>query len=176
MHTSPNTWRALSDAEDIGLAPVVLGPGEGTPVRANQINDDLIHIKTDGRRSNGLLTVLEYHGVPHSPGVEPHIHSSHEEGFYVIRGELSLLLGEERVVLQQGGWGFVPRNVLHAFWNDSDEECAFLATFSPSGFERIFFERVRLAAEGTPTPEALSALARQHGVTPVGWDGLGLKP
>jgi quercetin dioxygenase-like cupin family protein len=167
-----NVQAALLDREGIGLKAVMLGPGEGESVRANQINRDVIHIKTDGRHSNGLLTVLEYHGVPHSPGVEPHIHSSHEEGFYVLRGELSLLVGDQRTVLKAGGWGFVPRNVLHAFWNDADQPCVFLATFSPSGFERIFFERVRLAAAGPPTPEALAVLARQHGLTPVGWDGI----
>lgn len=128
MHAPNTTPMTLTAVHDIGLETVILGPGEGTPVRANQINDDMIRIKTDGRQSNGLLTVLEYQAVPHSPGVEPHIHSTHEEGFYVVQGELSVLLNEERMVVKSGGWAFVRREVLHAFWNDGDEPCQFLAT------------------------------------------------
>lgn len=155
--------------EEIGLRVVVLGPREGTPVRANLINEDMIHLKVTGQDSNGLLTVLEYHAVPHSDGVEPHTHAGHEEGFYVVDGELSMLVGKERSVLKPGGWGFVPRNVLHAFWNDSDQPCTFVATFTPPGFERIFFDTQRIGSRPF-TPEEMAEMARKHGVMRVPWD------
>ena len=152
-----------------GLKVVVLGPGEGAAVHANATNEDLIHIKVSGEQSAGLLTVLEYNAVPHSEGVLPHIHEGHEEGFYVVEGELSMLVGHDRVVLQPGGWGFVPRGVLHAFWNDGDAPCKFVATFTPPGFEGIFFEREQLAARGF-TREEMANLARKHGVMNMPWD------
>jgi len=40
---------------------------------------------------------------PHSPGPRPHIHTIHEEVFYVLEGELTVRMGAQKVVAASRG-------------------------------------------------------------------------
>ncbi len=130
-----------------------------------QGNADVITFKVTAAESAGTISFLEYDAQPHSPGVRPHEHDGHEEIFYVLEGTLRMRLGDEIIDADPGACVFVPRNVVHAFWNATDEPVKFVGTWTPAGFEGLFTERQRLVESGEPlSDEANAELAAKYGV------------
>ena len=58
--------------------PIALGPGEGTPVKADRPELSLLEVTFD----------------PGS-GVDPHFHKGHSDSFYVLEGEVEFHVGDE---------------------------------------------------------------------------------
>ncbi|GAC13258.1 cupin domain-containing protein [Aliiglaciecola lipolytica] len=69
---------------------------------------------TQGRYSSMLNT------VPKGLGAPPHKHPW-DEAFYVLKGQVELLLGETVTELSPGDYALVPANHVHAFKGLSDE-------------------------------------------------------
>lgn len=63
---------------------------------------------------------------------------------YVIDGTASILIGEEVVEVQAGGWHMRPRMLKHTFWNTSDQPLRFFDMYFNQPFEeyleQIFHE------------------------------------
>jgi quercetin dioxygenase-like cupin family protein len=158
-------YMSFGEAEHHALPrPVLLGPGEGQHISMGQTTDYFV-LKAGGEDTTGHVALLEYHAQPGSPGVPLHEHDGHDEGFYVVSGQLEVQLGDEVGLFGPGSFAYVPRGVAHRFGNPTDEPCLFLATFSPAGFERFFLERLRVVEEYGEGSDEVIALARQHGVT-----------
>ncbi len=49
------------------------------------------------------------------PGADPHYHEHHADAFYVLEGEMGILVHDEEVVLGPGGCVCAPPGVVHAF-------------------------------------------------------------
>ena len=110
-------------------------------------------------------------------GDEPplHVHRDHDEGFYVIEGELTLYLpgGDERV-LSSGDFVLAPRAVPHTYVAGADG-CAGDGDVLARGLRGC--RRAHVGARGragptrsrpaAPTPEQaarLAAVADEHGI------------
>lgn len=74
---------------------------------------------------------------PYRDGAQAHVHRTHSDLFYVLAGELTLLLGPEREehALAAGTLAFAPPLVVHGFRNAGDEELRYLNFHAPgAGF------------------------------------------
>jgi mannose-6-phosphate isomerase-like protein (cupin superfamily) len=72
-----------------------------------------------------------------------HTHEDNDDVFFVLEGRPDLLVGEEWVSLDRGGFVLVPRGVSHDFRNTTGEEAGLLNLFIPGGFERDMPEIVK---------------------------------
>ena len=98
-------------------------------------------------------------------GAPLHRHTREDEYSYVLEGRVGALLGDEVVYGEPGDVIFKPRGQWHTFWNAGDEPAGILEIISPAGFEGYFERLVELfAAGGPPDPEALEAVAADHGL------------
>ena len=97
--------------------PIALGPGEGTPVKADRPELSLLEVTFD----------------PGS-GVDPHFHKGHSDSFYVLEGEVEFHVGDEVVHGTPGTYVLAPPNVVHWFRNLSDEPVRMLNLHTPGGF------------------------------------------
>jgi quercetin dioxygenase-like cupin family protein len=88
--------------------------------------------------------------VPPGGGPPPHVHSREEEGFYIIEGEITLQVGEERFVATAGMFANMPVGTPHSFKNESSKLAKMLISVAPAGLEKMFFEF------GVPLPEGSS--------------------
>jgi quercetin dioxygenase-like cupin family protein len=66
-----------------------------------------------------------------------HVHHNEDEAFYVIDGEVTVLVGDERIDLHAGDYAFAPRGIRHT-WIVRSERARMLVTISPSGTEQLF--------------------------------------
>jgi quercetin dioxygenase-like cupin family protein len=85
------------------------------------------------------------------PGVAPHVHSREEEGFYLLEGEITLLVADERIVATAGTFVNLPVGTPHLFKNESRHTAKLLISVVPAGPERMFL------AFGVPVPQGAAA-------------------
>ena len=77
------------------------------------------------------LCITESLYVDARDGAEPHFHRRHADSFYVLEGELALLLGDEEVLLPAGALGCAPPGIVHGF--RSTTRARFLNVHTPDG-------------------------------------------
>lgn len=92
--------------------------------------EDVI-LRASGDESGGHYDLLEL-TIPPGPGITPlHIHHDTEEAMYVLEGELTVLLDEERHVLTPGSYAMAARGVPHTYRNSGDGPARVLFTLMP---------------------------------------------
>jgi quercetin dioxygenase-like cupin family protein len=112
----------------------------------------------------GLVDMIE---VP--PGHIPplHVHHTHEEGFLLLDGEVTLFLPDREIALRPGEFVLAPRGVPHSY-KVGNAPARWLVVSIPAGFER-FVEDV--AALDELTPETLTATGAARGIEILGPPG-----
>ena len=96
--------------------------------------------------------------------VIPHSHRYEDEFTFVFRGRIGGRVGDQDLVVEEGGFLFKPRGIVHAMWNPTDVEAIVLEFISPAGFEG-FFEEMSALQEGA-RPETVRDIATRYGQTP----------
>lgn len=106
-----------------------------------------------------------------------HRHSTIEEQFYVVDGQMELRAGDRLVAGTPGTFVSVPPGVAHAFANRAEAPARMLLICTPPGHEGYFAELAAiLAREGAPDPEEIAALRARYDtaqVTPLSTQGVG---
>jgi quercetin dioxygenase-like cupin family protein len=124
-------------------------PTEGRTVA---VVGDVYRFLATAEDTNGKYALWEAI-VPPGGGPPPHVHSREEEGFYVLEGEITFSIGNERIVATAGTFANMPVGTPHSFKNMSNRPAKMLISVAPAGLEQMFFE------VGVPLPEgATSAL------------------
>ncbi len=139
---------------------VVLKAGEGRTLSLGPIQ---MVVQEDGTRTRGTLGVAEFEVAPHAPTPPPHIHHAHEEGFYILEGELEFLAGTQTVRASQGTFVMVPIGAVHTFRNLTDRPARFLNTFTPPLYISYFEELSKLIqADGALDPHQFAELMTRY--------------
>jgi len=79
------------------------------------------------------------------PGPPPHLHTTMEESFLIVEGEMEFMIDGKISVVKAGESVDIPPNTLHTFGNKSDRSCKWINIHSPKGF-RAFFEQMGVPA------------------------------
>ena len=154
--------------------PYVLEKGTGVhemwfPYPGGQVGR--YSVKVSGEQTDGR--VAQVHMTDQRGAAAPvHIHHGYDEMYYVIAGELTLFLGDERIEASSGSYVFVPQGTPHAFVIRSDGT-EFLVSFAPAGLEGFFVEVGSPVTEGaaqpqTRDPEEMTRRAAPYGAEIVG--------
>jgi mannose-6-phosphate isomerase-like protein (cupin superfamily) len=96
---------------------------------------------------------------PHREGADLHVHRHHTDMFYVLEGELTVMLGtgSETAVVPAGTLARVPPLVVHGFRNGSDAEVRYLNLHAPgqqfADFLRALRDGRTFSYDQHPPPE-----------------------
>jgi quercetin dioxygenase-like cupin family protein len=121
----------------------------------------------NGRDTGGLHAVQL--DLPSGEGSPWHVHHEEDEWFYVIAGELEVLVGEERVRAGTGDLAFGPRDVPHGFRVTSSSPARVLLLTVGGRFSDFIAENSTAILDGVsaeaqaPDFEKLAASARRYG-------------
>lgn len=148
--------------------PTIRQPGEG---RTIGVVGDIYRFLATGEETDGKYAMLEAL-VPPGGGPPPHIHSREEESFFILEGEVTFQIGEERLVATTGTFANMPIGSLHCFKNESSQPAKMIISVAPAGLEQMFFEvgqPLEVGATSAPLPtkadiEKLLAAAPRYGV------------
>jgi len=113
--------------------PVILKGKEG---RHFWVWDDLYTVKITGNESNGAYALIECAVQPQS-GTPPHIHHAEAEMFYILAGELTVWVADQRVQATAGSYVYIPQGTVHCYKNESQNVVTMLASMTPAGFEQF---------------------------------------
>jgi quercetin dioxygenase-like cupin family protein len=107
-------------------------------------------LERPGRRASVFvsreeLVLFEFEMEPRTDGAGPHIHRQHVDSFYMLEGELEVMVDGETVHAQPGDLVHAPPNVVHAFKNSSAGRVRFLNLHTPG---MRFDEYIRKMDEG----------------------------
>jgi uncharacterized RmlC-like cupin family protein len=92
-------------------------------------------------------------------GVPRHTHTREDEVYYVLSGELEVIVGHEVFILREADTLVAPRDIPHQLGNSSDKENHYLLIFSPSGFEGFLKETAIPAPDNAVPPTKPPAVA-----------------
>jgi mannose-6-phosphate isomerase-like protein (cupin superfamily) len=99
-----------------------------------------------GEDTGGAYCLLEV-GLAPGMGVPRHMHTREDESYFVLAGELEVIVGGKTFVLKPGDSLVAPRDTPHQLRNSGDVENHYLLIFWPSGFEGF------LKATAVPAPD-----------------------
>lgn len=104
-----------------------------------------------GADTGGKYCLLEVSLAP-GIGVPRHTHTREDEGYYVLSGELEVIVGDKVFILNAGDALMAPRDISHQLRNSGNTENHYLLIFSPPGFEEFLQVTAVFAPDGAPAP------------------------
>jgi quercetin dioxygenase-like cupin family protein len=128
---------------------LVKRPGEGCTLA---VVGDVYRFLATGEDTYGKYALFEAFVSP-GGGPPPHVHSREEEGFYILEGEITFTIGEQRLVASAGMFANMPVGTPHSFKNESGTPARMLIALAPAGLEKMFFE------VGVPVPPGATTAA-----------------
>ena len=117
---------------------IIRKPGEGPQV---SVAGDLYRFLAGGDQTQGRFSL--WHAlIPPGGGPPPHVHARENEGFYVLKGELTFYALDVNEVVKAGPGSFVhlPPHRPHRFANESSEDVEALIMAIPAGIEKMFLQ------------------------------------
>jgi mannose-6-phosphate isomerase-like protein (cupin superfamily) len=110
-------------------APTVIPPGGGEVVGDSP--DRRVEILAE---HDALHATWARFG-PRRAGADLHVHREHTDLFYVLEGELTVMLADRELLVPAGALARVPPLVVHGFRNGTDAELRYLNMHAPgTGF------------------------------------------
>jgi quercetin dioxygenase-like cupin family protein len=130
-------------------------------------------VKASGAETGNAFAQFVTDG-PRGTAPPLHVHHNEDEAFYILDGEVTVLVGDERIDLRTGDYCFAPRGIRHA-WIVRSERARMLVTLSPAGLEQAFVSLGVPVADGErpaepvlPAPDELIRLFAGYGVEILG--------
>lgn len=126
-----------------------------------------LHYFATGKETNGQYCLVEAVISP-GAGAPPHIHSREEELDYILEGEMTYWLENEKVTAPKGTYINIPLGIKHSLLNQTNEEVRVLFLSSPAGFEDLLdelAENEKMSARPEETIAALNEIGKKYGLT-----------
>ena len=114
-----------------------------------------------GTDTGGAYCLLEVSLAPWM-AVPRHTHTREDEVYFVLAGELEVIVGEKSFVLRPGDTLLAPRDIPHQLGNSGNATNHYLLVFSPSGFEEFIMATAVPAPDDAVAPTDPPAVAVQN--------------
>ncbi len=130
------------------------------PVRTNANSEKVnflkgkINFRVCSDETGDRIGIYEYEVPSKAMGASVHIHRKMEEIFYVMEGEVSLIMGSEHIVGRAGDVILIPRGTTHGFSNKGEKPLRIFIMFTPALAQEEFF---RAAADFVERGENLNS-------------------
>ena len=90
-------------------------------------------------QTNNQFTTMEFIIPPKTMGPAPHVHKDLDETMRVLKGTVTVMVGDKIIEITEGGWHIRPHGITHTFWNATNEPVHFVEFYANQNFD-IFFE------------------------------------
>jgi quercetin dioxygenase-like cupin family protein len=146
------------------VAVSIVGPGEGELIATGPVQ---VRILEDGSSTNHRLGLAEIVIPPRTPGPPQHRHAQHDEGFYVLSGNVRFTVGQDDHDAGPGTWVMVPPGAPHTFANVGDDTAVMLNTFTPDLYVQYFRDLKAMVESGQPmTRDAVAGVWTKYATEP----------
>ncbi len=147
-----------------GTGPMFLGPGDTYTFLATTAETDGVYFVLEGL-------------VPPDAGPPPHIHHDQVETFYIVEGQLEVMMGDEVREAKAGDFLHVSKGTAHSFINRSQTTAKIIATFVPAGkADQFFREALEETTDRHATPPPLDDAMIQRMLAAAERNGVEILP
>lgn len=148
--------------------PTIRHAGEGITIG---VVGDVYRFLATGEETDGKYAMFDAL-VPPGGGPPQHVHTREEESFYILEGEITFFVEDQKHVAIAGMFANVSTGCVHAFKNESDKPARMIITVAPAGLEKMFLEvghPVEPGATQAPMPtqadiDKLLTIAPNYGI------------
>lgn len=149
------------------VSTIVRGPGEGDTVQIPDGRQFLF--KAVSADTHGAYSLGEF-VLPPAGTVLPHLHRENEEAFYVIEGEFTVDVGEEKVIARPGCFILIPRGTVHRLHNAGTTPARLVMVISPGGMEQMYGEigQALSARDGATDRSTIQSIREKYRTEDVG--------
>ena len=120
-----------------------------------------------GEDTGGRFDLIDITEVPAGSSPPLHVHHTHDEGFFVLEGSVTLFLPGDSVELHAGDFFHAPKGVPHTYVV-GDTDARWLCTSSPAGMAQFVSEVGDIA---DTDPETVAKVAAEIDVELLGPPG-----
>ena len=140
-----------------------MGPSEG---RLADLGAVQMRVLAAGDPVTGrAFTLAEFTGTEGAWTV-PHVHRTMEESFFVLDGDFTFSVGEEKVAVGPGSYILVPRDTRHTI-HAAEGGGRLLTLMVPGGLEDMFFELAQLPPGGLTDPAVRAEISARYDSVPA---------
>ena len=133
------------------------------------VADQLMTFKVSSEDTGGMYALTDS-VVPPQGEAPLHVHHREDEAFWVLEGELEVMVGETTFRAGAGSFVHLPKDIQHTYENVGTGPARFLTLMVPGGVEK-FFEEVGKPGSDVSSPppfeeediEKLLAVAPKYG-------------
>ena len=142
----------------------VFGPGEG---HRQEARGSVMHFKATSETTGGRFSLMERILPPGGRMPPPHLHTDCDEGYYVLDGLVTFILGATERTEGPETFILIPGGTAHTFGNRSEEAARVLVLHAPA-LDGYFADLDALwSGPIAPTPDEERALMGRHGMQPA---------
>jgi quercetin dioxygenase-like cupin family protein len=131
----------------------IVGPTGGEVIQLGPIR---MRILEGGSTTGHRLGIGEITLPPDTEGPPQHRHAMHDEGFYVVTGQVRFTVGETAHEAGPGTLVMIPPGVPHTFANPGTATAVLLNTFTPDLYVQYFRDLRDLIAGGHALTDELT--------------------
>jgi quercetin dioxygenase-like cupin family protein len=133
---------------------------EASEARSFQFRGSLWTVLASGDETDGVVGAMDEH-CAQGLRAPMHVHDDADEIFYVLEGNLTFFIGEQRIETAPGAFVYLPRFVHHGFQCNSAEARVF-NFLTPAGFEQLILDNgTPVRYDGSPVPDDQQAAHTQ---------------
>jgi mannose-6-phosphate isomerase-like protein (cupin superfamily) len=92
-------------------------------------------------QTNNQFSCWERVIPPKTMGPSPHVHKDLDEVIRVLKGKVTVMVGEELFEVEEGGWHLRPHGLVHTFWNATNEPALVMEIYPNQNLE-VFLEEL----------------------------------
>jgi mannose-6-phosphate isomerase-like protein (cupin superfamily) len=112
------------------MAAQVLGPGEG--LAQFSARGSVMYFKALARLDDGDLSLMERTLPPGGRRPPPHRHVNCSEAYFVLDGEVTVIIEDDELQVGPEGFVLVPRGTAHTFGNAAGRPARLLVIHAPA--------------------------------------------
>ena len=112
------------------MAGQILGPGEGQAQYSAR--GSVMYFKALAEQDGGDLSLMERLLPPGGRRPPPHRHVNCSEAYFVLDGEVTVIVEDEELRVGPEGFVLVPRGTAHTFGNAADRPARLLVIHAPA--------------------------------------------
>ena len=145
--------------------PVISMPGQGEVMPAGPTRT---LVRVPGAATDDRLGVVELHVEAGWSGPPPHSHGEAEHLWYVLDGEIELLVDEDRATYGPGSCLYIPAGLPHGFATEDSGPSVMLQVDTPRALDGYFRDLVGAFPPGRPVdPVQVAEIMRRHDTRPL---------
>jgi mannose-6-phosphate isomerase-like protein (cupin superfamily) len=142
----------------------VVGRGEGH--QRYSARGSVMHFKALAEQNGGDFSLMERTLPPHGRRPPSHRHTNCSEAYFVLDGQVSVMVEGEELTVGPEGFVLIPRGTAHTFGNAGEVEARLLVIHAPAMDSYFAGLHELWNRDQPPSPEEERALMAQFGMDP----------